>query len=59
LTLVELAWFLTKIPGKLKPSPNIVMREGSLPDDVFLGALMAVCVYSKYDLIENLFASKL
>lgn len=37
---------------------DVVVSQGSLPDDVFLGALMAVCVYSKYDLIENIFASR-
>ena len=30
---------------------------GSFPDSNFLGCLIAICVYSKYDLIENIFAS--
>lgn len=34
------------------------VNQGSLPDEVFLGILMAISVYSKYDLIENIFASR-
>ena len=34
------------------------VRQGTLPDEAFLGALMGVCVFSKYDLIENIFASR-
>ena len=36
--------------------PTVVM--GSLPNDAFLGALMAVCSYPDYDLLENIFASR-
>lgn len=32
--------------------------QGSLPDDVFLGVLMAIAVYPGSDLIENVFASR-
>ena len=31
---------------------------GRLPDENFLGALMAVCSFSEYDLMENIFASR-
>lgn len=34
------------------------MQVGTLPDHTFLGTLMAICAYSKYDLIENIFASR-
>lgn len=37
---------------------TLSVQQGSLPDDVFLGTLLAVGVYSKYDLIENIFASR-
>eukprot|EP00981_Chlorochromonas_danica_P009924 scaffold2913_cov181-Ochromonas_danica.AAC.18 len=39
-------------------SHMLSVQQGSLPDDVFLGTLLAVAVYSKYDLIENIFASR-
>lgn len=32
--------------------------QGTLPDGTFLGTLMAICCYAKYDLIENIFASR-
>jgi hypothetical protein len=59
-------YFRWKRPQEIHSSPvyfdsnnrEVAVNQGSLPDDVFLGALMAVCVYSKYDLIENIFASR-
>lgn len=39
-------------------SRSVAVNQGSLPDEVFLGILMAISVYSKYDLIENIFASR-
>jgi len=36
--------------------PRVVM--GSLPNDVFIGTLMAVCAYTERDLLENIFASR-
>lgn len=39
-------------------SKQLAVNQGSLPDHVFLGTLMAICAYSKYDLIENIFASR-
>ena len=39
-------------------SKSVGVNQGSLPDEVFLGILMAISVYSKYDLIENIFASR-
>ena len=50
---------VTKTPVYFNPdSVRISARQGSLPDGNFLGALLAISVYSKYDLIENLFASR-
>lgn len=37
---------------------QIIACSGSLPDKNFLGTLLAICVYSKYDLVENIFASR-
>jgi hypothetical protein len=34
------------------------MKQGSLPDQLFLGTLMAIAVYPRVDLIENIFASR-
>ena len=34
------------------------VRVGNLKDYTFLGALMAVCSFSDYDLMENIFASR-
>eukprot|EP01031_Cornospumella_fuschlensis_P030520 gene30520-36883_t len=39
-------------------SKQLGVEQGSLPDEVFLGTLLAMGVYSKYDLIENIFASR-
>lgn len=39
-------------------SSQLVVNQGTLPDGTFLGTLMAVAAYSKYDLIENIFASR-
>lgn len=39
-------------------SKFLAVNQGTLPDRVFLGTLMAICAYSKYDLIENVFASR-
>jgi len=33
-------------------------RQGTLQDDVFLGALIGVATFSKYDLLQNVFASR-
>jgi hypothetical protein len=35
-----------------------VKQLGSLPDTTFIGTLMAMCVYPKRDLMENIFASR-
>lgn len=32
--------------------------QGTLPDEVFLGTLMALCAYPKLDLVDNIFASR-
>jgi len=34
------------------------VKLGSLPDDVFVGTLMAVCAYPRQDLMEYIFASR-
>lgn len=34
------------------------MNSGTLRDSNFLGTLIAVCVYPKYDLMENIFSSR-
>lgn len=34
------------------------VNQGTLPDGTFLGTLMAICAFSKFDLIENIFASR-
>ena len=39
------------------PAVPYCVVQGSLPDDIFLGALMALSAYPKYDLIQNIFAS--
>ena len=31
--------------------------QGTLPDEVFLGALLAIAAYPRSDLIQNIFAS--
>jgi hypothetical protein len=53
-------------PSKIFPTPayfdshnkTLAVRQGTLPDETFLGTLMAICAYSKYDLLENIFASR-
>lgn len=46
-------------PVYFNPSERrLAVKQGSLPDHTFLGTLMAICAFSKYDLIENLFASR-
>ena len=46
-------------PVYFNPSSNqLAVQVGTLPDQTFLGTLMAICAYSKYDLIENIFASR-
>ena len=53
-------------PDKVFPNPEyfntsnnqLAVQIGTLPDHTFLGTLMAICAYSKYDLIENIFASR-
>ncbi|KAJ1442886.1 hypothetical protein B484DRAFT_441901 [Ochromonadaceae sp. CCMP2298] len=53
-------------PSKIFPTPayfdshnkTLAVRQGTLPDETFLGTLMAICAYSKYDLVENIFASR-
>jgi hypothetical protein len=42
--------------GALPEVPYCV-RQGSLPDDTFIGALMAVSAYTRQDLMQNIFAS--
>lgn len=37
---------------------TVCCEQGTLPDDTFLGALMATCVFPGRDLIENIFASR-
>jgi hypothetical protein len=37
---------------------TVCCEQGTLPDDTFLGALMATCVYPGRDLIENIFSSR-
>jgi hypothetical protein len=37
---------------------SVGVNQGFLPDEAFLGILMAISVYSNYDLIENIFASR-
>jgi hypothetical protein len=50
---------ITEDPVYFNPaSTEIVAKQGSLPDGNFIGTLLAICVYSKYDLIENVFASR-
>lgn len=39
-------------------STSVACHQGTLSDEIFLGTLMAISVYSKYDLIENIFASR-
>ena len=34
------------------------IKQGTLPDQLFLGTLMAIAVYPRVDLIENIFASR-
>lgn len=40
-------------------SPSQVgVLQGTLPDEIFIGALLAVCTFPKYDLLENIFSSR-
>lgn len=45
-------------PVYFNGSSHIGVTQGSLPDEIFMGALLAVCTFPKYDLMENIFSSK-
>jgi hypothetical protein len=50
---------LTKSPVYFSPSfTNAQVTMGTLPSHTFAGILMAVCNFSGYDLMENIFASR-
>eukprot|EP01038_Epipyxis_sp_PR26KG_P006934 gene6934-9488_t len=46
-------------PSYFNPTyKQLSVHQGSLPDSVFLGTLMAISAYTKHDLIQNIFASR-
>ena len=45
-------------PEYFQPGNPIAAMQGTLPDEVFLGTLMALCAYPKLDLVDNIFASR-
>ena len=50
---------LSSNPQYFNPSnKQLAVKQGTLPDYTFLGTLIAICAFSKYDLIENIFASR-
>eukprot|EP01035_Chromulina_nebulosa_P020461 gene20461-26549_t len=49
---------ISDYPVYFNTTNRIAVIQGNLPDEVFIGALMAVCTYPKYDLMENIFSSR-
>jgi hypothetical protein len=40
------------------PGAQIGVTQGNLPDEIFIGTLLAVASFPKYDLMENIFTSR-
>lgn len=38
--------------------PPYCVKQGTLPDEIFIGALLALSAYPRADLIQNVFASR-